>query len=231
MKTAIVIITYNIRSEIFILQVEALRKFCKDDFTIEIFDNSNNAEMAEAIRYHADRLGVNYTKVNSSVGTGSESHSWAAQFSHKKTTPEYDYYFYLDHDCIPVKNFSVQEILNGKAYAGIAQKTPTYIWPGCFMFNNYMCGHLIDFSPNHELQLDTGGGLYKMVEALGKEQGVFFSEEYCQNQHYQKVAYNHYSLINNTFIHFIAASNWNNIEDNDARINGLIAITKEKAGL
>lgn len=231
MKTGIVIITYNLASEIFILQVEALRKFCKDDFVIEIFDNSNIFEMAEAIRYHADRLGVNYTKVNSSSASGSESHSWAAQFSYQKTTHEYDYYFYLDHDCIPIKEFSVEKILNEKLYAGIAQKTPTYIWPGCLMFNNAACFPYIDFSPNHELQLDTGGSLYKMVEALGKEQGVFFSEEYCQNQHYQKIAYNHYSLINNTFIHFIAASNWANIEDNDARLNGLIAIVKEKAQL
>lgn len=231
MKTGIIVITYNIRSEIFILQVECLRKFCKDDFTIEIFDNSTEPAAAEAIRYHAERLGVNYTKVNSASASGSESHSWAAGFSYHRLSNKYDYYFYLDHDCIPIKCFSVEEILDGKAYAGIAQKTPTYLWPGCFMFNNLMSGPFIDFSPNHELQLDTGGGLYKLVEAQGKENGIFFTEEYCQNQHYNKQAYSHYSLIQNTFVHFIAASNWANIEDNDARLNGLIAIAKEKAQL
>lgn len=231
MKTGIVIICYNIRSEIFILQIECICKFCKDDFTIEVFDNSTNLDMAEMIRYHADRLGVNYTKTFSTVGEGSQSHAFSANFSYQILKDKYNYYFYLDHDCIPITFFSVEEILHEKSYAGIAQKTPTYLWPGCFMFNDLMSGPFIDFSPDHKLGLDTGGGLHKLVSAHGKSSGVFFSEAYYQNQHYQKIAYNHYSLINNTFIHFIAASNWANIEDNDARINGLIAIVKEKADL
>lgn len=232
MRTVIVIITFNIKSEIFILQVEALKKYCQDDFVIEVFDNSDNHEIAEAIRYHSERLCLPYTKTMSSVGNASESHAWAANLSYSLLRDKYDYFFYLDHDCIPVEEFSVVGILSDKLYAGIAQNAKTYLWPGCFMFNNNQVEkHLIDFSPNHDFKLDTGGNTYKLVERYGKEKGVFFFEEYCQNHYYQKAAYNYYSLINKTFIHFIAASNWANIEDNDARINGLIAIVKEKTQL
>lgn len=232
MKLATIIITYNIPSEIFILQIQALRKFCQDQFVIEIFDNSTDEAMAEAIRYHADRLEVNYRKVYASQASGSESHSFAAQFSYDLLKSDYDAFFYLDHDCAPIKEFSVKEILGNKLYAGIAQKTPTYLWPGCFMFkNNEIDRSLIDFSPNHELGLDTGGNLYKLVEALGKENGIFFSEEYHENQHFKGKAYNVYAVIQKTFMHFIAASNWIDLEGHQVRINGLIAILKEKAQL
>lgn len=232
MKVAIVIITYNIPSEIFILQIQAIRKLCKDDFTIQIFDNSTKEDMAEAIRYHSELLGIKYRKTNPSVGEGSLSHSWSSNLSYQTLKDEYDYFFYLDHDCIPVVNFSVVEILEDKLYAGIAQKTPTYLWPGCFMFNNNAIDHnLIDFTPNHTLGLDTGGELFHLVDKYGKEMGVFFKENYCQNQHFNHKLYNHYAMIQDTFMHFIAASNWISIEHHTERINGLIAILKEKTNL
>ena len=38
----IVIITYNIPSEVFTLQIQAIQKYCMDEFTIEVFDNSSD---------------------------------------------------------------------------------------------------------------------------------------------------------------------------------------------
>lgn len=231
MKVAVVIITYNIQSEIFILQIQAIRKFCKDYFEIQIFDNSTKDHMGEAIRYHSDLLNVNYTKTNPAVGEGSENHSWAANLSYQILKDNYDYLFYLDHDCVPVVDFSIVEMLGEKLYAGIAQKTPTYLWPGCFMFNNSVDHDLIDFTPNHLLGLDTGGELFHLVDKYGKESGLFFKENYCQNQYFNHKLYNHYAMIQDTFMHFIAASNWISIEHHTERINGLIAILKEKTNL
>lgn len=232
MKTGIIIICYNIPSEIFTLQIKAIQKYCKDDFVIEVFDNSNDGGMAEAVRYHSELMGVKYKKLYSSQGGPSDSHSWAANFSYDKLKEDYDYFFYLDHDCVPVADFSVQEILKDKLYAGIAQKNPTYLWPGCFMFSNIEINpDLIDFRPNHELTLDTGGNLYKLLEFYGKDKAVFFKEEYHQNPHYQGRLYTDYAMIQDTFMHFIAGSNWVNLEGHQERINGLISVLKEKTQL
>ncbi len=232
MKVGVVIITFNIPSEIFLLQIQAIKKFCTDDFVIEIFDNSTDAAIAESIRYHSEQMGINYRKVNASTTDPSQSHSFASNLSYQLLKDSYDYFFYLDHDCAPVKEFSVVEILGANLYAGIAQNIPTYPWPGCFMFNNNEIDHdLIDFTPNHEKGLDTGGELYKVVEKYGKEAGLFFSEAYCQNQHFQGKLYNHYSMIQDTFMHFIASSNWINLPGHAERMSGLIAILKEKTQL
>src|SRR5687767_13518682 len=113
MTLGIVIITYNIPSDVFLLQVEAIRKFCKDNFVIEVVDNSCIPEMAESIRYHSSRLKLNYVKTFSGSQNGSESHSFAANFAYSKFRDSYDYLFFMDHDLIPVKPFSVIDILNG----------------------------------------------------------------------------------------------------------------------
>lgn len=227
----IVIITYNIPSEVFILQIKAIQKYCKDEYTIEVFDNSNDANMSEAIRYHSSIMSIKYTKVFASVGRGSDSHSFAANTSYALLQDKYDYFFYLDHDCIPIKDFSVLDILGTKLIGGIAQKKPMYIWPGCFMFNNSIIENkLIDFRPNNELGLDTGGNLYKLIERYGEQACVFFGEPYHQNPYYNG-QYNHYALIHDTFMHFIAASNWVGIEGNIERLAGLIQVVKDKTGL
>ncbi len=82
LKVGIVIISYNINPEIFLLQIESIKKFCTDkDYTIEIVDNSSNLDAAEAIRYHAEQAGLNYTKTFSSSINSTDSHVFAANTS------------------------------------------------------------------------------------------------------------------------------------------------------
>lgn len=223
MKTGIVIITFNIDTRIFLLQIEAIRRFCKDDFTIEIIDNSRDKKIAEAIQYHAERLGVSYMRTVSSVKDFSMSHSFAANLSYQLLKDKYDIFFYLDHDCIPVAPFSCEEILGEKLFAGIKQqKSKTYFWPGCFMLKNSIEKDLIDFSPNSNFQLDTGGNLYQLLEKYGEENAVFFSESYMQNEEMVEEKHNFFSIINDTFWHCIGASNWFKVDYHEARINSFI---------
>lgn len=235
MKVGIIIIVYNLSSEIFLLQIAALRKFCKDDFTIEVVDNSTNLEMAESIRYHAEQLKINYCKTFANSNNGSDSHTWAANFAYQKFKDTYEYVMFIDHDCIPVKEFSVVEILNGgHVMAGLGQGAKKkYMWAGMVMIaNERVDKSLIDFSTNAEFGLDTGGNLYKTIEKYGEENCIFFNESYHQNQYFHGTAYNHYAMINNQmFLHFVNSSLWNPVENNEARINGLINIAKEKTGL
>lgn len=232
--TGIVIVTFNILDQVFLLQIEAIKKFCQDEFEIQIIDNSTNDEMAASVQYHAIRMGCLYQKTRANDADFSRSHAFAANVGFQLTKNKYDKLFFLDHDCIPVKPFSIEKILDGYMMGGVAQnKEVTYFWPGCFMFNNKdIAEQFINFSPDSKLGLDTGGQLHKAIENYGRENCIFFDEVICQNQAYAGEHYSTYNMIcNETFMHFVNASNWNPVQDNQLRVNSLINIAREKAGL
>ncbi len=234
MTLTIVVITYNLDSRIFLLQMEAIKKFCKDDYVVEIIDNSSIEEMAEAIRYHSMQQGISYIKTHSSVQNGSESHAFASRLSWERFKNNGSrWYFYLDHDCIPIKPFSVEEILGAdKVFAGMGQgkNGKTYFWAGLVFFDSTKVDKsLIDLSPNPQFGLDTGGNLYMAIDAVGKDNCVFFDEAYYENAFFKGRAYTHFAMINKgMFIHCIAASNWVKIEDHEERISSLVNIIRGK---
>lgn len=233
MKIGIVIVTYNIDTRIFILQVESIKRFCKDkDYTIQIIDNSSDEAKAESIRYYSNVHNVYHRRTNSGNADASRSHAFAANLSYQILKEQYNGFFYLDHDCIPVKDFSVEEILGDKIIAGVRSGTViNYFWPGCLMWNDTQIeAGLINFSPINELRADTGGGTYKIIEKYGMEKCIFFDEVGCENPHFANTPlYYFYMMIyRNTFIHFINASNWNPTENNESRLNSLIDITNNK---
>lgn len=233
MKVGIVIVTYNIPGEVFLLQVAALKKFCKDNFDILVVDNSSDPELAEHIRYHSSHLSLNYTKTFAGSKGSSDSHSFAANFAYQKFKDEYSYFLFLDHDCIPVLEFSVIDTLaGGHVAAGIGQeKNKKYFWPGCLFLNVAAIDkEIVDFSPSEGL--DTGGNLYKIIEKYSEEACIFFNESYHQNPDFVSKDYGHYAMIHNqTFLHFIAGSNWVNKSDHQHRISSLINVVKQKTGL
>lgn len=234
MKVAICIITYNIDCRIFLLQVEAIRRFCKDDFEIQIIENSSNAELGEAIIYHAKQLEISWTKTNAASFNGSESHVFAATLAYERFKNDgYDILCFLDHDVIPLKDFSLAEILGEeKVFGGMGQgkNGKTYYWLGLVFWNtNKIDKNIIELTPSIELGLDSGGNLYKAIDVAGKENCVFFDESYHQNPYFNGRLYNHYVMINKgMFMHCINSSNWNFIEDNEERMSSLVNIIREK---
>lgn len=222
--TGIFIITYNISADVFLCQMEAIRKFCQDDYyKVEIFDNSDDGE---PIRYHCEILGINYTRAKAVNLDPSRSHAFAANLAYTLKRKEYDNFFFLDHDCIPIADFDVEEellLIYGKGLGQGAKQH--YFWPGCFMFSDKL-GDYIDFSPNSEFGLDTGGNIYKAIDELGRDKFMFLGEEYRENPEYNG-KYNYYSVIDGRFMHFINSSNWNRQEDNEDRINSLLGIAKK----
>lgn len=236
MKVGTIVVVYNLSVEIFLLQMGAIKKFCKDeDNTVEIFDNSDEPTLSEHIRYHAENLGLNYYKIASTSKNSSDSHSWAANFAYQKLKDEYSYLFFADHDLIPVKDYSIVEILSGgHVMAGLGQGAQkTYMWQGCVMISLLAVDKdLIDFRTNHIYGLDTGGNLYKIVDKYGKENCIFFNEAYHQNPFFNGNKNTSYAMINDEmFLHCIGASNWFKEARHEERINTLINIIKEKTGL
>jgi glycosyltransferase involved in cell wall biosynthesis len=225
----IVVIAYN-KPDFIRLQIEKISKYCKDVHEIVIVDNSTDREMSAAVKYHSE--GRKYIKTNASSSGGSQSHSFAANLSFMRLCGKYDYFLYLDHDCFPVMDFSVPEILGEKIIAGVGQVKgeKTYLWPGCLMWKGEaIAPGYIDFSPNEELGLDTGGNLYRIVDHYGREKVLFLNEEHCENPQFNKSFYNFYCMINNgMFMHFVNGSVWNKTVSDDERVNSLINILTEK---
>lgn len=225
--TGIFIICYNTPTDVFLCQMEAIRKFCKDDeYKIEIFDNSSKEEIREAIAYHCKEQDIQYSACSVTNLDPSRSHACAANIAYFIGRRHYDNFFFLDHDCIPIANFDVEDELvtiYGKGLGQGAKKH--YFWPGCFMFSSIL-GDYIDFTPNGEFGLDTGGNLYKMIESFGKDRFEFLGEKYIENPDFNG-KYNFYSVINGRFMHFINTSNWNPQNDNNNRINSLLGIAKK----
>lgn len=214
-----------------IQQVECIRKFYKGEPDIVIIDNSTVPEVISAINYYNNTLlNCMYYKTESAYKNGSDSHTFACNFAYNLLKQEYENFIFFDHDLFPIKEFSFEDVLSDKIMAGIGQeKSHKYFWPGCLFFNNSKIEPgLIDFSTNHDLVLDTGGNLYKVIEKYGEENFIFFNEAYHQNPYFNKSAYNWYSTINNgMFMHFVNASNWNPSEGQKERINSLLNILRE----
>lgn len=229
---AIVIVTYN-NASLIINQVELIKRFCTDAHDIIIVDNSTKQNVIDAIQYYNNtKLHCQYHKTWASSTYGSDSHSFAANNAYTKFCNDYSYFFYLDHDCFPIKEFSIKQILKDKIMVGVGQNKEgiEYFWPGCVMWDNTKIDHgLINFSINREFKLDTGGELRLVIEKYGKEKCTFINEIYCQNPNFNKSIYNYYALINDgMFMHFINGSNWTKSNDNDERINSLLNILEEK---
>ncbi len=222
-KVAIIIITYN-QPDLLPRQLDCLKRFCKDDYRVIVIDNSTNLDARTSIKYHSQKH--TYLRVRASANNGSESHAFAANFSWLKFKDDFDFIFWLDHDCFPFADFSVVETLGGKVAAGLLQeKAKTYFWPGCLMVDRQQVGE-VDFSVSPGL--DTGGGTYKILETAGLENYVQLSEAYEQNPYFNKSQYNFYSVIDERFMHFIAAGNWSNTNDNEERINSLFNVLQNK---
>lgn len=225
MKVGVIVVTYN-QPSLLVRQCELIKKYCKDDYTIVVVDNSTDDQAIRDIKYHAKNQNCEYMKTIPQCTDGSRSHAFAANSSYGVYKNRFDLFFYLDHDCFPIKEFSVVNVLHGNSIAGIGQqKRKKYLWAGCVMFFR---DDLIDFSVMEGL--DTGGGLHKMIDKYDEwGQVIYFDETYEESGFKTDSIYSKYSLINKgMFMHFINGSNWNAIENNEGRINSLLNILEEK---
>lgn len=223
MKTAVIIIAFN-DSRLIEKQLELIDKFCTDKPDIIIFDNSN----VECIKANFKSNHIYYNFTDGYYLNPSDSHSTAANAAYKMFSPFYNRLLFLDHDCFPIKEFSVSEMLIGWCLAGLGQqKTKTYFWPGCVAFDvNKLKGFPVDFSTSQEYGLDTGGNLYRILEVF---QGTYLNEQHIPNPYFTEPPYNFYSTIHNgTFMHFTNASNWNNTPLNEQRMESLYKILNEQ---
>ncbi len=144
---------------------------------------------------------------------------------------KYEAFAYIDHDLFIMKPFSVCEILSEKVMAGLGQGAKKkYFWPGIFFINlTEIDKELVDFGYCHDLNLDSGGMLYKLIDEYGEDKCTFFNESYHQNEQIGNSKYSMYAMINDgMFFHCIAGSNWKRDPRHEERMNTLLNIAKQK---
>ena len=233
-EVGIVIITYN-NPRLIVPQLDLIKKYCKDEHEVLVFDNSTDARATENIGYHTHSRGHSYFKTNASARDSSVSATFALNVSYVRERDNYDYFLYLDHDSFPLREFSVKEELGDAVIAGVGQqKAKMYMHTGYLMFNNKEIDHtLINFECNDEFKLDTGGNLYKVLEAY-PDRVKFWDEAYEENPYFKQGFYNFYAMINKgLFMHFLNGSGWNKLEKagQDERINALLNVLYEKTNV
>lgn len=238
-KVGIIIVVFNI-SNLIEMQINLIKRFCKDDkYEIIVVDNSTDLENAKIVEGIVSAAGCRYLKTQSTADF-SQSHASACNFGYNQFKRSHKYLMLLDHDNFPIKDFSVAQILKDKVIGGVAQARNDiyYFWPGCVIINNEMVDiNIVNFSTNPQLGLDTGGNLHKVIKRHGMDQTVHFDQYNIPNPANTDM-YSFYNLIkNNTstaefaFMHFINSSNWNQKENNKERVESLIEILKGLVGM
>jgi glycosyltransferase involved in cell wall biosynthesis len=211
-KVGIIIVTYNV-SDLLDSQILSIRKNCTDkDYKIIVIDNSTNSIHIDNIEKYCTKNNIIRVKVDYNVFDPSTNHAMALNFAYYSFSKKFDYLFFLDHDLFPIKKFNVSEIMYGKLMAGREVKlSNTYLWPGCLMIAKLE--EKVDFIPVNDL--DTGGRLHTVVSKDPNSIVVFdlknqsFGDDVKFNNYFM---HEYYELIfNETFMHFIKASNWCNV--------------------
>jgi hypothetical protein len=231
-RSAIIIIAFN-DVDLIGTQISLISRLCMNRYNTDIiiFDNSSNDTIAKKMSgFDNPEINVYYHRFIGMHFNPSESHAYACNMSYKKFSKDYASMLFLDHDCFPIKPFTVEELVSGYIAAGVGQsKTKKYFWPGCLAFNvEALLGFVPNFSISHEHGLDSGGLLHVLIDFFGETRCKFFDERKVLNRGFNDETYPEYAIINDgMFMHFINASGWNKNENNNARIQSLYKILND----
>jgi glycosyltransferase involved in cell wall biosynthesis len=231
-KTAIITVSFNV-SKLIEHQIKSFKKFCKDNYELIVVDNSTKQDEIVKIKKLCEDNNIKLIRTNINVfntfNNSSNNHGLSLNYVYNLLKKEFDYLFFVDHDLFAIKDFSVEEILGDKLMAGHEQiiNNIKYFWPGLLMLGKIK--EDLDFTPVHPL--DTGGKLSKYIlENPNKVLTIKHKHvpiDLKFNDYYMHEFYD--DLHNGTFMHFIKASNWCNVNENtfNARQNYLYSLLND----
>lgn len=164
-------------SEFIEYQIKALRKNFVNPYRYTVFDNSNKENCAENINSVCKQYGCKYIRLpkqDSKIDVAN-SHGTALNWIWRKYMchSSASYFGILDHDIFPIKPFDLREYLQGQKLFGYVRKSEKnvfikqgrwYLWPGLTFFDgSYIKGRELDFCPDWNHGLDTGGKNYFII--------------------------------------------------------------------
>lgn len=231
-KTGIITVTFN-GAKLLEYQLKTLKKYCTDNYEFIIVDNSNNNNEMVKIKNICDENNITYIRTDINVyntnNNASNNHGLALNYVHEKLKNDFDYLLFLDHDLFPIKPFSVEEMLGHNIIGGCEQiiANTRYLWPGFMMFSKLE--ETFDFTPSPPL--DTGGKLSGFINK-NIDKVLFIDNKHVPidlklNNNFMHEFYD--DIHNGTFMHFIKASNWCNVnvETFNLRQNHLFGMLDE----
>lgn len=156
----IAVITFN-NPVLTTYQVDAIKKYLVDKFSLIIADNSSNRDDRNQIAAIARLENITYVPIPRKylIPNPSQSHAYALNwvYRHFLINRGSEYFGFLDHDILPYRSTSIIKKLKSSPCYGLVQNRAEkwYLWPG-FCFFNSKSNPDLDFLPSDGL--DTGGG-------------------------------------------------------------------------
>ena len=241
----VLIMTYSFNRPDFIeIQDKTFKKFLKDDYTFVVFNDAPQEEVSNQIIETCNRLNLRCIRIPQAIHNAPYLERWpgedynhpsvrcsnAVQFSLNNVGFDHDgIVMIIDSDMFLVKEFSIQNFLDGFDIAGVLQSRQhiEYIWIGLVLLNmqtlpdkktiNVNCGKV------DGIGVDAGGQTYHylknhpnimknpmdihyypsdfIVSETTHENVKFLFAHDCHNFEF---------LLNNSFFHYRGGSNWNN---------------------
>src|ERR1700733_12744545 len=179
----VLIMTYSFNRPDFIeIQDKTFKKFLKDDYTFVVFNDATQEEVSNQIIETCNRLNLPCIKIpqsihdtpysqrnyrHPSIRNASTRNANVVQYSLDTLGFDHDgIVMIIDSDMFLVKEFCVQEFLDGFDIAGVPQLRQhiEYIWVGlvCFNMQTLPDKKTIDFHCGQidGIKVDTGGQTY-----------------------------------------------------------------------
>lgn len=241
----LLIMTYSFNRPDFIeIQDKTFKKFLKDDYTFVVFNDAPQEEVSNQIIETCNRLNLRCIRIPQAIHTAPYLERWpgedynhpsvrcsnAVQFSLNNVGFDHDgIVMIIDSDMFLVKEFCVQDFLNGFDIAGVPQSREhvEYLWIGLVLINmqtlpdkktiNFNCGKV------GEVNVDAGGQTYHYLKNHPNiiknpiDNQYYPSDFILSEDTHENVKFlfahectNFEFLLQNSFFHYRGGSNWDN---------------------
>lgn len=210
---------HYIKPEFVELQVNLFKKFCLDDYRLNIINNGGNSEIEIKISEICKELGVNCILLpeKSTYQFQSHSHAFALEYVIQniiKKDNDENTTVIIDSDVFPFKSFSFINMLNGKLLGGMYQQRDDYEYVSSIITIIKNSIDLTDFTIHG--MADTGSGTNSLIKKYGCEfikhtAAIDIESDYIFKDNKQLYSYDsryRCQFIHDCFIHYYRGSNW-----------------------
>lgn len=211
MRVYIGIVTFN-KSSFLKQQIERINKYLtksdNDIISINIADNSTHEGERVAIKSICENE-ANYIDIRNELNNPSLHHSMTLNDLYKKSIEgDYDITLFYDHDAFLFNHSSIIKDTYNKYFSGIGQgrKGKLYMHPNSLAINNNIIDKsIVNLSPCDDM--DTGGSMATYISNLRHEDINHLKFEYAEYSYNDQNDL--YEIIDDSCMHFIKGSNWN----------------------
>lgn len=181
-----------------------------DEVNISVADNSNSIAERNVNKAICKELGARYMDYDHKDGDPSQHHSMSLNALYQTSIEEqHDFTFFVDHDTFMYAPSNIIYNTRGKHFAGVGQQTGGghYLHPNCLLINNkFVPREIVELKP--AAGMDTGGAMAEYIKTLKGENINYVNFDYGSVKY--SGTHSQYEKIDNSFMHYIKGSNWDN---------------------